>query len=83
MDDLQRPLLPYVLVVAEAFSQGIGCEKSFKYGSLPQILPLIITRRAIHTMTELQRGSYKAAYSTSGRITDRYYGSVAFVCSLV
>ena len=71
---------PSPIVVAKAFSQGIGCEKSFKHGSLPQILPLIIIQRATRTMTELQRGSSKAASSTSGRITDRYYGSVAIVC---
>ena len=73
-------MFPSLIVVAEAFSQGIGCEKSFKHGSLPLILPLIITQRATYTMTELQRGSSKAANSTSGRITDHYYGSVAFVC---
>ena len=73
-------MVPSLIVVAEAFSQGIGCKKSFKHGSLPQVLPSIITQRATHTMTELQRGSSKAANSVSGRITDRYYGYVAFVC---
>jgi hypothetical protein len=82
-DKLKRLSLHYatILVQAETHPQGASLEKSFKHGSLRQILLSIITLPATPTTMEQQHGLRKGARSKNGRRTALYCGSVAIVRS--
>jgi len=62
-------------------SQGTSCPRSFKDGSLPQILPPIMIRPAIFSLMEAQGGLLKAQHSENGKRkrSAPYCGSVAIV----
>ena len=68
-----------LVVIAEAYSQGISYERSLENGSLLRIPRSIIIPRTTSSTKERQRGSSRVRNSTSGRRTDRYCGSVAIV----
>ena len=68
------------IVIADAYSQGISCERSFENGSLLRIPRSIIIPRATSSTKERHHGSSSVTNSTSGRRTVHYCGSVAIVC---
>jgi len=73
------PYLPFLIVIAEAHSQGTSCEKTFEHGSLPRVLLSITILRAKSNITELQNGLSEVTHSTGGRRMGHCCGSVAIV----
>jgi len=70
---------PSLTVNADSHSQGTSCKRSFKHGSLLQILPSIRIMHAKFIMMEPQIGLFEAAHTENGRRMVRYCGFVATV----
>ena len=72
-------MVPSLAVEADTRSQGTGCKRSFKDGSLLPNVPSIITMHARSSMMELERGLLIATNFENGRRTVLCCGSVAIV----
>jgi len=81
MNNNVRHFLTFLIpiVVAKKCAQETSCERSFKHGYLPPILPSIIILHVTPSTKEQQCGSSRETNSTSGGRMVRYYGFVAIV----
>jgi len=72
-------MVPLLTFKADAHSQELNCNRSFKTGSLLPTLPSTTIMRATLTIVEPQVGLFKAAHFENGKRTALYCGFLAIV----
>jgi len=79
------PVTSLLTTKTDIYSQGTNYERTFRYGSLLQILQLTIILHAKSAIVELRLGLFKVAHFENGKRMVLYYGfgeSVRFSCLL-